>query len=359
MLSIEKINLQAGNFTLQDVSLKLESNRFHVLLGMTGSGKTLLLELLAGILHADNGQIVLNGDDISRQAPEQRPFSYLPQDNALFPHKNVYENICYGLQIQQQAPAQKNAEKVTEIAEKLSISHLLTRGIEGLSGGEQQRVALARALVVEKPFLLLDEPTSSLHETMQENFCLLLKEIQQQFKLTVLMTTHSKDSAFLLADELHFINDGKISLSTQPRDLFTQPLPSPIAELLGISNMFRMQAVKGKSQHYYCADLAAELYFPNVLQTKNGDLMLGVKPVDIRIIKDEEKGQNQVNSFEAQIEHILYKDVNAIVWLRVPQSGKLIKSELSIYNLNKLKMVQGKSISCKIKEAYCYHLLNE
>lgn len=204
-------------------------------LGPSGSGKTLLLETIAGLTNHTSGAILLDGKDVTTFSPEKRNLSYLPQDNTLFPHKNVFQNIAYGLTLKKKLPAQEIQHRILKIAEILEITNLLERSIANLSGGEQQRVALARALVLQNKILLLDEPTSSLHETMQENFCLMLNEIKQKFNLTVLMATHHKDSAFMLADSLHFIENGSLLFSSKTSTFFHQPIPLSVANIMGMS----------------------------------------------------------------------------------------------------------------------------
>lgn len=352
MLELKNISIKVGTFNLDDIFLQLETGKFHVLLGPTGTGKTVLLESLVGLTSLSKGRLFCNGKDITHLPPEARGFSYLPQDNSLFPHKNVYENITFGLRLQKKYSEVEIDEKINRICTQLTILPLLNRGVQHLSGGEQQRVSLARVLVLEKPFLFLDEPTSSLHETMQENFCLLLKELQQKMNLTILMTTHHKDSAFMLADYLHFIENGKITFSSDNATFFNKPIPKSVAELLGITNLFSLKKTPNSLHTYFCKETQTNFELYHLPTTIDEKFQLGIKPLDIRIIKEEEIQQVHSNRFCATVENIICKESDALVFLKIKNSNVTIKAELSIYNLKKLNIQQGKLLHCKIKEEY-------
>ncbi len=149
MIELRNITIHAGQFLLENVCLKAEANKFHVLLGPSGSGKTLLLETIAGLIAPSSGQIYLSEKLINKIPSENRNISYLPQDNALFPNKNVFKNIAFGLKLKKQLAKATIEEKVHDMASKLNVSHLLSRSVVHLSGGEQQRVALAVERVAE------------------------------------------------------------------------------------------------------------------------------------------------------------------------------------------------------------------
>lgn len=352
MIELKNIEIKAGNFFLNEISLHIEKGKFHVLLGPSGSGKTILLETIAGLIKPVSGNIAIKGIDVTCLPPEQRGLSYLPQDYVLFPHKNVFENIAFGLKLIKDLSAKQIDDKVSEITALLNISHLLNRSIKNLSGGEQQRVALARALTLDNSILILDEPTSSLHETMQEEFFLLLKDLQKRFNLTVLMTTHHKDSAFMLSDMLHFIENGKLFLTIETTKLNHTPLPIKVAELIGVTNVIKMKRSTENSTIYHSCELNADFLLSGYLHENEPKFKLGVKPVDIRVIKEEEKHLNHINCFYAYVEQILFKENNALVFIKICATGFMLKLELSSYNLKKMNIAIGNTIQCKIKEEY-------
>ncbi|MEW6774124.1 MAG: ABC transporter ATP-binding protein [Bacteroidota bacterium] len=349
MIKILNATISTQHFTLKDFNLSFEPFKFHVILGPSGSGKTLLLETLAGLVNPNKGEIYFNEKRITHLPPEKRGISYLPQDGALFPNMNVFDNIAFGLQIQKNWSKEKIKNTIDDISKKLDIYHLLKRNTFNLSGGEQQRVALARALVLKQPVILLDEPTSSLHETMQEDFCLLLKNIQKEYHITFIMTTHHKDNAFMVADFLHFIENGKIWLSTEPTQLYQQVLPKKIAELMGISNFFTI------SDNFFCKELNTSFTLSKMIN-KSNMLYLGVKPENIRVIKDEDIHKEFSNRFVARVDDLLHKENDTIVILSIPETNFKIKMLISTYTLKKLNIHIGKMIHCKIKEEHIFEV---
>ena len=147
-LEIEDLSIDLGEFKLVDVNLKVKKGDYLTIIGPTGSGKSILLETIAGFYKPEKGRIYLEGEDITDLPPEKRNMSIVYQDYVLFPHKTVFDNIAYGLK-KKIKDKDKIKEEITQIVEVLNISHLLHRTPDTLSGGEQQRVALARALVVK------------------------------------------------------------------------------------------------------------------------------------------------------------------------------------------------------------------
>lgn len=347
MIALQHISLRTGDFSLEDISLRIEKGTFNVLLGPTGSGKTMLLELIAGLKKCQSGTLTIDGKDAAALPPEQRGLSYVPQDAALFPHLNVRDNVLYSLRIKG-TDKKAQQEKLDELIPVLEIGHLLDRQIGKLSGGEKQRVALARALAAQTPILLLDEPTAAIHETLQEDLCLFLKRIQRQFGLTVLMTTHHKDSAFLLADTIHFIDRGKLFFSIDKADFQKKPLSRNAADFFGIRNVF--QVVPSGQAGLWCPELGATLVFSDRFPTEGEPFFIGVRPEDIRYVKEEDRSSGSANYFDAEIISILEKENSASIRLR-PLHGKgLVTMDISIYNQKKFRLTTGKVIQCRIKE---------
>lgn len=353
MVFLENISKKAGDFRIEGLSMELKKGAFNVLLGPTGSGKTLLLEIIAGLVAPSGGKVWINSMDAAHLPPEKRNCSYLPQDHALFPHKNVFRNIAFGLELRRCTETEIQ-DKVKTMAEALKIGHLLDRKVQRLSGGEQQRVALARALVLDTPLLLLDEPTSALHETMQEDFGLMLKKIHETYKFTALMATHHKDSAFLLADTLHFIDQGSLLLSAPARDVFRIPLPHKVAELLGINNFLLLEKTGAQDGLfvYHCRELDTVFSFSQAFCAGQPAFCLGVKPEDIRVVKAEERGLPQKNAFPAEVEDVLLKENDALVVLKSLKTGFRLSMRLPIYTCRKLGLARKGEILCKIKEGH-------
>lgn len=242
MLKLEHVSKKWGEFAVNDVCMECAGGEYFVVMGPTGAGKTLLLQLIAGISHPDSGRILLNNRDVTFLPPEKRGVGYVPQNYALFPHLNVFNNIAYGLKLK--GCSQLEAERtVKRLAEHLGVSHLLHRNVKTLSGGEQQRVALARALAVNPSILLLDEPLSALDSKTRDSLREYLKKINRIFKVTVIHVTHDLVEAVSLADRMAVMNQGRILQVGTPEQVLARPSNSFIAEFTGSINAFKGYAV--------------------------------------------------------------------------------------------------------------------
>ena len=220
-----------GSFRL-DVEFSM-SRSYCVVLGPTGAGKSLLLELIAGILKPDKGRILIDGKDVTNLPPEKRNIGFVPQDYALFPHMSVYKNIAYGLRRDK-----KGKRKVEEIAEKLGISHILDRKPTTLSGGERQRVALARALIIQPKLILLDEPLSAVDLRTKEKLMEELKLVHSEFEIPIVHVTHSLIEAVTLANEVAIMMDGKIIEKGKTKDVFSSQVQE-VADFLAVKGLFK------------------------------------------------------------------------------------------------------------------------
>lgn len=157
MIRLLDVSITLGDFSLNKINIEVQSGEFFTILGPTGAGKTVILELIAGLYAPETGKVLINGADAINIPPEKREIGFVYQDYALFPHLNVYKNITFGLQLRK-TPSLIAKESVKVLADMLNITHLLERFPGTLSGGEQQRVSLARALIMKPKILLMDEP---------------------------------------------------------------------------------------------------------------------------------------------------------------------------------------------------------
>ncbi len=197
ILRIVELEYKAGSFTLGPVSLNVKEGDYVALSGPSGSGKSMLLELIAGLRIANKGKIFLQGEDISFFSPSERSVGLLFQDYALFPHLSVFENIAYPLKNHSFAKPQIK-DRVEELAGYFSLTPLMGRDTNSLSGGEKQRVALARAIAYKPKLLLLDEPLSALDEELRESSKEVLRQLKSSGQ-TILHVTHNKDEVEGLA----------------------------------------------------------------------------------------------------------------------------------------------------------------
>lgn len=209
MIVCHQLTIATESFRIDDVALEVPAGAYGVLMGATGCGKTTLLEAICGLRAIDRGSIRLAGRDVTHLRPGERNIGYVPQEGAVFPRMTVRENLGFALAVRGR-PAAEVASRAAELAERLSIAHLLKRKAVGLSGGESQRVALGRALAARPTVLLLDEPLSALDETTRQQMIELLKEVHQETNTTTLHVTHSRSEAKHLADMLLKMEDGKV-----------------------------------------------------------------------------------------------------------------------------------------------------
>ncbi len=209
MIELQNVGLSIGDFSLSGISFRVEAGQYAVLMGRTGRGKTTILEAICGLRHVRSGRILLGDHDVTDLPPGERGIGYVPQDLALFPTLTVAEHLAFALKIRK-SPQTLIDERVAEMADLLSITALLKRRIQGLSGGESQRVALGRALSFHPPVLLLDEPLSALDEATRGEMYDLLGRIRERTGVTTLHVTHSSEEAKALGDRQIRLEDGKI-----------------------------------------------------------------------------------------------------------------------------------------------------
>lgn len=190
-------------------SVTLQAGERLAILGPSGAGKSTLLSLIAGFLHASSGSIVLNGADHTHSAPAQRPVSMLFQENNLFPHLSVAQNIGLGLHPGLKLSAAQH-QSIEDIARRVGLSDYLQRLPAQLSGGQRQRAALARCLVRQQPLLLLDEPFSALDPALRKEMLQLVDDVCSEQQITLLMVSHSLEDAQQIAARSLLIVDGRV-----------------------------------------------------------------------------------------------------------------------------------------------------
>jgi spermidine/putrescine transport system ATP-binding protein len=227
------VKIWSGQSAVDNVSLTIPPGEFHALLGPSGCGKTTTLRMVAGFELPTSGQILLNGRNLEKLPPWERPVSTVFQSYALFPHMTVAENIAFGPRRREMPGYQKRIE---ELVAMLRLEDKQQRLPAQLSGGEKQRVALARALVMQPELLLLDEPLSALDPRLRRSVRTELKAIQRSTGITFLMVTHDQEEALGLADRITVMNKGRVEQTGSPREIYLRPASPFVAEFLGRIN---------------------------------------------------------------------------------------------------------------------------
>lgn len=234
MISLENVSISLGDFSLKSVNLEIPSGEYFSILGPTGAGKTVILELIAGLYKPDKGNILINNENVEEIPPEKRGVGFVYQDYALFPHLNIYKNISFGLKLRK-ISQEEIRNTVLELTELFNITHLLSRFPGTLSGGEQQRVSLARALALRPKILLMDEPLSSLDPNTKNFLRKEIKRIHRAYECTIVHVTHDFNEANTLATLVGIILDGQIRQVGTPEEVFKDNGDLKVSRFLGLS----------------------------------------------------------------------------------------------------------------------------
>ena len=222
------------------VSLTVKQGEFLTLLGPSGSGKTTLLMMVAGFVKPDHGQMLLDGQDLTRVPPYNRGLGMVFQNYALFPHMTVFDNVAFALKMRKFNSAEIR-RLVTETLALVHLGEFETRFPAQLSGGQQQRVSLARALVYQPRLLLMDEPLGALDKKLREAMQIELKQIQKRVGITVVSVTHDQEEALTLSDRIAVLNDGRLQQVGSAHDLYERPESRFVADFIGESNFLDIQ----------------------------------------------------------------------------------------------------------------------
>lgn len=236
MLKLSNISIKLGEFSLHDINISIDRGDYFVLLGKSGSGKTILLEMIAGLVTPNSGNLYLNEKNITHTKIGKRNVGIVFQDNSLFPHLSVRQNIVYALKANSKS---EKEDLVNKYAELTGIKQILDRNTRNLSGGEAQRVALARTLVRQPDCILLDEPLASLDVQLKSGLRKLLREINR-LGVTILHVTHDYEEASSLADKVAVLHDGSIIQQGKTKDVFLNPKNEFVAHFTGTSNYFNV-----------------------------------------------------------------------------------------------------------------------
>jgi ABC-type Fe3+/spermidine/putrescine transport system ATPase subunit len=237
MLTVEKIaKSYQGQPLLNGVSFEIHASETVCLLGPSGSGKSTLLRIITGLEEPEGGDVLWKGVSLADTPAHQRRFGLMFQDYALFPHRNVEENIAFGLRMQNLPQAEIHT-RVQSVLETIDMSSFAQRKVTDLSGGEQQRVALARALAPNPRLLMLDEPLGALDRTLREQLSQELRRILHNTQVPAIYVTHDQDEAYAIADRLLLLHNGIILQSGQPHEFYHHPRNTWVAKFFGLGNL--------------------------------------------------------------------------------------------------------------------------
>ncbi len=243
-----------NEFIINNLDLNVGRGELLILLGSSGCGKTSLLKIIAGLIHPEQGKIIIEDQDITDFSPQKREIGYVPQSQVLFPHLNIKENIAFGLRARDKSKIKENSkyiieQKIQDVAKLAQIEDLLNRFPSEISGGQKQRVALARAIVINPKLLLLDEPLSSIDASSRESLALMIKRIQRETKTTTIYVTHNQQEARLIADRVAIMYNGMIQQLGTMIDIDKNPKNFQIAHIMGQLNIWEVNSQKYEQGH--------------------------------------------------------------------------------------------------------------
>jgi ABC-type Fe3+/spermidine/putrescine transport system ATPase subunit len=261
---------------LRGVTLSVEEGEFVTLLGPSGCGKSTLLRIVAGFDRPTAGSVAIAGRDVLSLPPERRPVNMVFQRYALFPHKDVWENVAFGLRVSRVGGADLR-ERVRDVITLVQLDGLERRGIDQLSGGQQQRVALARAVVNRPALLLLDEPLGALDLQLRKQMQLELRAVHRQLGTTFIYVTHDQEESLVMSDRVVVMKDGLIEQAGTPGDVYRRPASRFVARFIGETNLLEGTADGGVLRlHGLDATVPIE-------SAATGAVALSVRPEHVRI----------------------------------------------------------------------------
>lgn len=342
MIEISDISKSLGNFELECINLRIEKGEYFCILGPTGSGKTILLETIAGINEPDIGSILIDNYDVSSLLPKDRNISMVYQDFMLFPNMDIRANIGFGLGYNGSKLARSELnKKVEETAGMLGIAHLLDRHPSTLSGGEKQRAAIARAMIAEPNLLLLDEPLSALDAGTKDRLRQELRRIHQLKGTTTIHVTHSFEEAFNLADRIAIMHEGKIHQVGTPDEVFRKPNSTFVADFVGVENLFHGKAVM--------KDDLSEIKVNGLIITStspgDGDVVVSIRPEDILISKVPIDSSAR-NSFSGVVSEVIR--MKSTIKLLI-DTGLLFRVVLTKRAYDDMELSQGSKVHLTFK----------
>jgi len=292
-----------GKSLLQGVSFTLGSSETICLLGPSGSGKSTLLNIISGLELPENGQILWEGENLTSVPVHLRRFGLMFQEYALFPHRNVAENVAFGLRMQGMDKTEIKV-RVRDALEQVNLADFSQRRVTDLSGGEQQRVALARALAPRPRLLMLDEPLGALDRNLREQLILELRGLLKSTKIPAIYVTHDQEEAFTIADRLVLLNDGKVAQSGTPDEVYHHPASPWVARFLGLNNILSGKVISLQPLQVSTETGILQVSCRSQTDFRIGDMItLLLRPSGASL----EEGSPVVNRIEGIVEDVVFR----------------------------------------------------
>jgi len=346
-----------GKFFL-NISLSLQKG-LTVLFGPSGSGKTLTLHTIAGLVEPDSGMIRVNGtvyfdkrEGINLPIPRRR-VGYVFQEPSLFPHMTVFDNIAYGIS---GLSSDDRKQRVKQMIEKMRLNRLEGNFPHQISGGQKQRVALARALVTSPLLLLLDEPFASLDHPVREKLRLDLLRIREEDHVPVVFVTHDVEEAFILADEIVVLNDGRVEQIGSKEHIFYRPQTQKVAKFFGVKNIFHGKIVDVRPEEGKMIVCVEGKGFQSSVPYREGAavgewIRFCIRPEEIMILREDRpiKKNLKANVFTGKIVRIVEKGAEDTLYFKQGQDDYDFEISLSNLAYRSLRIKEGQIVNVAFK----------
>ena len=284
---------------LDDLNLAVAENTFVTLLGPSGCGKTTTLRIIGGFETADQGQVIFDGEDISKIPPNKRQLNTVFQKYALFTHMNIAENIAFGLKIKNK-PKSYIQDKIKYALKLVNLDGYENRSVDSLSGGQQQRIAIARAIVNEPRVLLLDEPLGALDLKLRQDMQYELIRLKNELGITFIYVTHDQEEALTMSDTIVVMNQGYIQQTGTPEQIYNEPENAFVADFIGESNILHGTMIRDELVEIFGAK------FPCVDKGfgTNSPVDVVIRPEDIDLVSPQE------GTLTGVCTHLIFKGVH-------------------------------------------------
>lgn len=311
---------------LHHLNLSIAAGKFTTILGASGSGKTTLLRLIAGLETPNQGEIIINGKNVTTLPPQRRKVNTVFQSYALFPHMTVRENIAFGLRCDGLAKAEINT-RIKAVLALVRLSEFAHRLPEQLSGGQQQRVAIARALAKKPLVLLLDEPLSALDYRLRKTMRLDLKHWQQTLGITFVLVTHDQEEALSISDQIVVLEHGQIQQQGTPREIYEKPNNLSVAKFIGETNIFETTIIDANDKTLLVEIEGLQFELNNRNHFKQGDnICTLLRPEDLKVL-DESEIESTDNMMPGKVVDIIYKGSTVDLVVALDSGKRLFATE--------------------------------
>lgn len=343
---LRNISKQFGSFNaLENINLEIPEGELVALLGPSGCGKTTLLRIIAGLESADQGEVFLQGNNVTAQPVKNRQIGFVFQHYALFRHMTVFDNIAFGLRVKprQQRPSENAIrQKVHDLLNLVQLDWLHDRFPEQLSGGQRQRIALARALAVEPSVLLLDEPFGALDASVRKDLRLWLRRLHHELNVTSIFVTHDQEEAMEVASQIVVLNHGQIEQKGTPSEIYDQPQSDFVSRFIGQTNVFHFN--EGSTDSLTIDGLSLE---------QDQGVVAHVRPHNIRVEKSSSAEQTAVYLND-------WQHLGATIRLELNHkhhngTATTIYAEMPNEQFRELGLQKGERVALRIKHAHWFN----